>query len=179
MTIMSSEVGRHLGLNTIWQDYRDTWSNRGGSDRHADRRRSALWYFGVPTAAAAVFAVVHVQLQAVAQLIAGVALLTGLLFGLLVLMFNTAIALKKDGPLLENAHGVGNIISDLRATVTYTVLVALVVVLVLMMGAVASSPTGGLPWGWTPFVVWLFVHLGLNMLSILQSFRTAFNYLMR
>lgn len=176
---MTSIADRRLGLRTIVRDHVDTWSWRVGREGARERRRTALWYFAVPTAVAAPFLRWHLELQSVGQLLSGVAVFTALLFGLLVLMFNTGVALRKDRAQLSSAHQVQEVVADLRANVTYAILVAVSLSIVLVTAAALTPSSHGLAWGWTPVIVWLFVHLGLTMLTILRGFRTAFNLITR
>lgn len=129
---------------------------------------------------------------------------TALLFGLLFLVFNLAVTMRKDGKAIANAHDLSTIVRDLRSIITYSIVVAVVMVVVLAVSTqfaaaatggapvvtpsplpsqsgpavpVASDPSSALSWVWTPILIWLGVHLVLNILSVLTRFRTAFNYL--
>lgn len=167
------------GLRMIVDDHVQTWSLRVGADRRADVRRHAGWYYGVPSLAAAPFLWVDLRLQGVAQLLAGVAVFTALLFGLLALVFNTGVSLRKDGNALGNAHDVRQTVADMRANVTYAAVVAITLAMVLVAAAALTPATKPLGWGWTPVLLWLFLHLGLTLMTVLERFRTAFNYLTR
>lgn len=172
-------MDRRLGLRTVLNDHVQTWSVRAGAQRASDRRRAAAWYYGVPLALAVPLLRWHVGVQGVGQLLSGVAVFTALLFGLLVLMFNTGLALRKDGKALANAHDTGRVVADVRANTTYAAVVAIVLAMTLVVGAALTPPVHGLAWGWTPALAFLFVHLALTLLTILARFRTAFNYLNR
>ncbi len=176
---MTNAVARRLHLRTVIEDHVETWSVRVGAERTHDRRWAAAWYYLLPTVAALPFLKWHVEIQGVGQLLAGVAVFTALLFGMLVLMFNTGIALRKDGSVLTNAHDLKRLVADLRANITYAAVVAIALAMVLVVAAALTPPTRGLAWGWTPLILWLFLHLGLTLLTILARFRTAFNYITR
>lgn len=176
---MTTAVGRHLGLRTVLEDHVETWSLRVGDARKADRRRMALWYYGLPTLAAAPLFWWSVEIQGVGPLLSGVAVFTGLLFGMLVLVFNTGITLRKDGSSLTSAHDVKRIIADLRANITYAAVTAFALALTLVVAAALTPAAEALAWGWGPPVTWLFLHLGLTLMTILGRFRTAFNYITR
>lgn len=92
---------------------------RVGAEGTHDRRRAAARYYLLPTVAALPLLKWHVEIQGVGQLLAGVAVFTALLFGMLVLMFNTGIALRKDGSVLASAHDLKRVVADLRANITY------------------------------------------------------------
>lgn len=176
---MTVTLDRRLGLRTIVDDHVQTWSVRTGAQRTSDRRRAATWYYGTPLALAAPLLVWHVEVQGVGQLLSGVAVFTALLFGLLVLMFNTGLAVRKDAKALTNAHDTRRVVADVRANATYAAVVAIILAMTLVVGAALTPPVHGLAWGWTPLLVFLFVHLALTLLTILARFRTAFNYLTR
>lgn len=172
-------MDRRLGLRLLLDDHVQTWSVRTGRARTSDRRRAAGWYYGLPALAAAPWLWVHVSVQGVGQLLAGVSVFTALLFGLLVVMFNTGLALRKDGALLASAHDTRRVVADVRANATYAATVALALAGALVVAAALTPSAQGLAWGWTPLLVFLFAHLGLTLLTILSRFRTAFNYITR
>lgn len=176
---MSNAAMRRFGLRTVIDDHVQTWSLRVGVERTSDMRRAAARYYLLPTASALPLVKWHVEIQGVGQLLAGVAVFTALLFGLLVLMFNTGITLRKDGSGLGSAHDLRRVVADLRANVTYAAVVAITLAMVLVVAAALTPPTRGLAWGWTPVILWLFLHLGLTLLTILARFPTAFNYITR
>jgi hypothetical protein len=168
-------------------DYRDSWSTSVGLELKRTRRRVAAWLYLTPTLAAAGFLHWHVQLPTTAPLLTAMSVFTALLFGLLFLVFNLAVTLRKDGAAIANAHGLQVVAGDLRATVTYTIAVAVALVFALVattLTMVHADPTDAksqlvVHWGWTPVLVWLGVHLLLNLMKILERFRTAFNYISR
>jgi hypothetical protein len=179
--MMAKVIGldQRLGLRTVLQDHVETWSLRTGSEGAHDRRSAALWYYLTPTALAVPFLYWKVGVNGVGQILSGVAVFTALLFGLLVLMFNTGIALRKDGASLANAHDLRRVITDIRANVTYAAVVALLLAVLVVVAAAGTPSTKALPWGWTPALVWISAHLVLNLLTILRRLRTAFNYITR
>jgi hypothetical protein len=186
-------------LTTTLRDYRDTWTSLTGREGQRARWRRGLTLYGWPTLIAAVFVVWRVELTAVVPLLTAMSVFTALLFGLLFLVFNFAVTVRKDGDSLANAHNLSDVVSDLRATITYTILVAvsLVVLLAVCAGLLItpaapavlplplpwtspSAPASAfLPWPWTVPLAWLGVHLILNLLKILERFRTAFNLVSR
>lgn len=181
-------------LKTLLRDYRDTWSaSNSTAQQKRDRRRAAMFYYLTPTIAAVVFVFWRVELTNTTPFLTALSVFTALLFGLLILVFNTAITLRKDGNSLKNAHDIARTIQDLRATVTYSIAVAIVLIVALSLGTSvmvtdplpkgsavnAPAPVPHLPWCWTPTFVWLAVHLLLNIAKILERVRTAFNYVSR
>ncbi len=176
---MGSVVEQKLGLKAIFRDHAATWTSRTGTDGASDRRRAVLWFFGVPSAPAAILLVVHVHLQSIGQILSGVSVFTALLFGLLILMFNTGVTLRKDAAAITNAHGLRQLISDIRANATWAIIVGFTLAMLLVIAAATTATDESTPWGFTPPVAWLFVHLGLTLMAILRRLRTAFNYITR
>lgn len=181
-------------MKTLLRDYRDTWSASDSIlQQKRDRRRAAMFYYLTPTGGAIVAMFWRVELTNTAPFLTALSVFTALLFGLLILVFNTAITLRKDGNSLKNAHDIARIIQDLRATITYSIAVAIILVIVLSLGTSAMitdpipkgspahtpAPVPHLHWGWTPAFIWLAVHLLLNIAKILERVRTAFNYMSR
>lgn len=191
-------------LRVLLRDYLDSWTILVDQAGRRARRRLAAYLYGVPTLVASVFFFWHVQLASAAPFLAAMSIFTALLFGLLFLVFNLAVTIRKDGSAIENAHGLSMIVRDLRAIITYSIVVAVILVILLAVATqfstvpAASTPAitatpgpsqtaapapvvpEGLPglfWIWTPFLVWFAVHLVLNILSVLTRFRTAFNYI--
>lgn len=171
-------------VKDMFRDYVDSWSNNSGEEQTRDRRRAAL-YFYLPPSVLAIFFLVHpASLITVTPFLTALSVFTGLLFGLLIMVFNTAITLRKDGAAIRSAHGLDVVIADLRATVTYSIVVAGFLVILLSIASATGIPDPHLPssaprvaWGWTPAFVWLAVHLILNVGKILERIRTAFRYI--
>lgn len=170
---------RRSTLVTVAKDNVQTWSESTGRERRRDVTRAAAYFYLLPVVLMVPFFFVQVGVNNPGPLLSGLAVFTALLFGLLFLVFNLGITIRKDAALFKNAHGVFRLVWDLRASVTYTAVVAVILVVVLVL-AVATSDTGAqLAWAWTPFLVWLAAHMLLNLLTVLRRVRTAFNNLTR
>lgn len=179
MSAITAAVERRLGLKAIVRDNIGTWSARTGKAARRDRLASFAWFYMIPAIPAVALTFWQVEVRGIGQMLSGVAVFTGLLFGLLVLMFNTGITLRKDGSAITNAHGLGELIGDLRANTTYAAVVAMVLATVLMFTAASADDQGAAPWGFSPAIAYLFAHLGLMLMTILRRLRTAFNYITR
>ena|ERR1700694_3393049 len=179
MASWSALLERRTGMQAIWRDHLETWSDSSvRQTAKAERRKWAAWFFGVPTVLAAPFLFWHFNLNGVGQILAGTSIFTGLLFGLLGVVFNMGVTLRKEGEKFPNAHNLPVAIADLRANITYAIFIGFILSVTLGVAAgVSTSPT--LAWGWTPPIAWLFIHLGLTLLMVLRRFRTAFNYITR
>jgi hypothetical protein len=174
-------------VQTMLRDYRDSWTSSTGRDRTRNRIRAGLYFYLTPTVAAAVFVRWPVSLLTVTPFLTALSVFTALLFGLMILVFNTAVTLKKDASIFKNAHNLTDVIGDLRATITYSIFTAVLLVIALAVGAANTIPLHPkdphsilvLSWLWTPLFVWLAIHLLLNLAKILERIRTAFNYVTR
>lgn len=191
-------------FRTVFRDYRDSWTSLTGQPARIARRKAALWFYGLPTLLAVALLVWHVEIPTLAPFLTAMSVFTALLFGLLFLVFNLAVTVRKDTPTFANAHGLGTVISDLRATISYTIVVAVALVVLLAMATAfttSAAPIVSVPptpspnsqspievdmgtfevplWWWSPPLTWLALHLILNVLKILERFRTAFNFISR
>lgn len=200
MAVITMNPGQ---FRMIFRDYRDSWTSLTGQPARRARRKAAMYFYGIPSVVAIALLFWHVELTSITPYLTAMSVFTALLFGLLFLVFNLAVTLRKDGVAIGNAHGLGTVISDLRATISYTIVVAVALVLLLaiatgfMAPGVSVAPTIPTPapttapapasavgesvlhWGWTPALAWLALHLVLNVLKILERFRTAFNFISR
>ncbi|QVI27901.1 hypothetical protein MN2019_00345 [Mycolicibacterium neoaurum] len=79
------------------------------------------------------------------------------------------VTLRKEGDKFPNAHNLPIVIADLRANITYAIVIGFVLSSVLGIAA-ALTPTTSKAWGWTPAISRLFVHLGLTLLMVLLVF---------
>lgn len=178
MTMHIGGMGR-LGIVTIYRDNRDTWSLRTGRLLTLDRRRAYFVHYGLPTIAAAAAWVFDLRLAAASDLLPAVAVFTALLFALLGLAFNTGVSIQRDRGSRANATAVLRVIADLRANVTYAIVIAFALAVALLLAASFDDLSNGVSASWAPIAVWLFVHLGLSLGLVLKRFRTAFNAITR
>jgi hypothetical protein len=179
MTSLSTVLERRLGLRAVWDDHVASWSDEVGDKAKQERRVWFAWFFGMPTIAIAPLLFCHVELRGLGQVLAGIAVFTGLLFGLLGVVFNMGVTIRKEGDKFPNAHSLPMVIADLRANITYAVVAALILSMTLVVTAAVGDPNSDIFWLWTIPVLWLFIHLGLTLLMVLRRFRTAFNYITR
>ncbi|WP_156464590.1 hypothetical protein [Aeromicrobium sp. Root495] len=166
-----------FGLVTIFRDHRDTWSATSGAAQRMDLIRGYIWYFGWPTLAGGVFVFVRFEMTAADKLLPAVSVFTALMFAMLGLTFNVGVSLKNAGG--KKASTTLATIKDLRANITWAILVAFALIATLVLITLLDDPANGTAWGWSPVVVALAYHLLLTLLTVLARFRTAFNYLTR
>ncbi|MCJ0699857.1 hypothetical protein FRIG_01725 [Frigoribacterium faeni] len=158
----------------IFRDHIETWGETPGQAGKRERLKASIWYLLPPTLLAIVLAIWRVCIMNLTPFLTGLTVFTALLFGLLILIFNTGVSLQKDKASLENAHNVAKMIADLRANISYTAMVAVTLVMVLVLAIAMNPASQPIPWGWTIPLAWLGVHLLLNLLNIVSGLRRAF-----
>lgn len=176
---MSGPIERRLGLLTIWRDNAATWTVRGGPEGRRDRLAAAAWYYLLPALPALALVKWRVEMRDLGQALSGVAIFTGLLFGLLVLIFETGVTLRADGDKITNAHGLRDLVGDLRANITYAAVVGMFLTVTLVVTSVTAGKDGAVSWAYSPVAAFLILHLGLMLMTVLRRLRTAFNYITR
>lgn len=169
-------------LNLV-ADHVDTFSISPVRSRaRFERVRGYLVQLALPMVPAAAVLWWDVRVHGAGQLMSGLAVLTGLLFGLLFLVWTTGIQLRENRRWTASDHVV-TIVDDLRANVTYASMVSLLLVsaLVIASATTAEPPEGqpdpGLDTWWSAGLVWLAVHLVLVLLNVLQRLRSAYSEL--
>lgn len=158
-------------------DHTDSWSNKVTTNR--TRHWAIALQYLIPLVAAVPTLYFKPGLASLTPLLTGVSVFTALLFGLLGIIFNAGVTLRKDGDSFSSAHGLHRTVGDLRANITYAIAVGIVLVVVLTVAAAVSAPGKPAAWRWTPMIVWLAVHLVMTLVLVLTRFRTAFNYITR
>jgi len=175
MTAVMSKPFR--GVHDTVSDQVETFSVRPGRAGRSQRRRQVAYQLGVPTLATAAVVWFDVRLYAVGDLIAGVAVLAGLLFGLLILVWTEGIKVRNDGRWRPSDR-VPVLVDDLRANVTYASTVSLALVAVLMVAAATTTPVDGatppMASVWAGVTTWIAVHLVLSLGLVLRRLRAAF-----
>lgn len=124
-----------------------------------------ITFFVVPAAVGLGLWLGHVTVPSSDPLLAAIAVLTGLLFALLVLMFERIVHERdRDAPAAGNDPLVDA--WKVLANVSWAILVSLVL-LVVLFGATMFAKHGLPPW-LTGVVVGLFAHLALTLVMILK-----------
>lgn len=116
------------------------------------------------------------------QLLAGLAVLTGFVFGLLVFVFQLKLSATQD-PRVPAGGILSNLLDELFANIAYTVLVGLVsVVLILVSTSIGSAlpPAAGattvLNTVWSAVVVGALAHFSLMLLMCLKRTHLAYKW---
>ncbi len=130
-------------------------------------------YVGTPTLAAAVSWSLNGRARNIPDVLTAVAILTGLIFSVFVLIFDlTARAADTLGA--ESRKLVNRLVDELRANVSYTVLVG--IVLTVVLGGIAMFVDTDRPLSRivTVMVVFGGVHLLLSIFMVLKRVRSMF-----
>lgn len=136
-----------------------------------------LIQFGVPAAAGVALAWVGPGITDVGQIIAGCAVLVGFTFGLIVYVFQLRVEVSRD-PRVPKGGVLTQLIDELFANLSYTVIAGLLAVVVPMVAA-AFRADGTMPLGsvWSGFVVALLAHFILDLGMCLKRTRRAYHEL--
>jgi hypothetical protein len=165
------------GVHDVVADQVETFSMRTGRAGRSQRRRQVAFQLALPSLIAGAVVWFDVELYAVGDLIAGVAVLAGLLFGLLILVWTEGIKVRNEGRW-KPSERVPVLVDDLRANVTYASVVSLVLVASLMVAAATTPPTdAGTPAMnpvWAGVTTWIAVHMVLSLGQVLRRLRAAF-----
>ena len=166
----------------VIEDHLETLQDdRTGNSRWQDRAS----LYGVPAAAAAAIAIFGVKLQGIGEIVGGLSILAGFLFGLVVFVFQLRIQVSND-PRVAPQGRLLRLLDQLFANVSYAVLIGFVTTSVAIAAAatrstVPKSPGDLLPvnpW-WSAALVFFFVHLMLMLGMALRRTRAAYRELKR
>jgi type IV secretory pathway VirB2 component (pilin) len=137
--------------------------------------RDILLFYSLPLAVAVPALVLSWSISAIDEMITALALMTGLLFNLLVLLFgNVSRAQEAGGRLGEHRL---ELIRQLQANVTYALLVALIATIALGLAALAGEAKVGFPWA--ACLIYLLVHFVLLLAMVLRRIRVVFLHELR
>ncbi|SOC48543.1 hypothetical protein SAMN05660748_1239 [Blastococcus aggregatus] len=163
----------------ILADHIETYSMQSGSAGRRDRLRAAAREYATPAVPAALVWIFGVRPQAVAELIAGLAALTALLFALLILVWQQGIQIRND-PRWRTTDPVVTMVDDLRANLTYSSALSLCLVAGLVVAAATApqapegQPDPGLSLWWAVPLTWLAAHLVVVLMGILRRLRSTY-----
>jgi len=105
--------------------------------------------------------------------ITGVSVLTGLLFALLVNVFNLAVRMRRDEGLRPGSV-ILRTVDELLANVGWAVLVGLALVVALACGVSTQEPDHPLGRWWVAVIVAMFAHLLVSVLMALSRIFSAY-----
>lgn len=183
---MRTDVVGRLGVRELAGDHVRTLYEL---DSEGTRHRSIadiLIFFAVPVATFAGLWLGDFRLRDTGQVLAGVAIFTGLLFGLLVHVFAVGLQIS-DSPRFTTTSRVTLLVDELRANVAYACGVGLLLTMILLVSSAFATTTPPGVSGTAPereVIAWassaiaaLVLHLVLTMLMVLKRLRTAYTLL--
>jgi hypothetical protein len=142
------------------------------SSLRSERTEKYMWdavvlFYGVPPALGALGILLEWRVAGIGNILAAFALLAGLLFNLLVLLFDVAgkAQSSSDGRKLKLAK-------QMQSTVTYALLVSLVTVVVL--GVESGMGVERIDRWVSGTLIALFAHFVLTLMMLLRRIRAAF-----
>lgn len=165
-----------LGIRELIGDQLDTMHVSGSSKRS---KYDLLLLFGLPFAPAVAVVLTGARFTSVGQVLSGMAILTGLLFGLLVHVFSVGLRVA-DTSKYNPSSKVTVLVDELRANVSYACGVSLALTGVLVVAAVnagARADINGLHPVVSGFIALLGLHLVLVLLLVLKRVRNAYKLL--
>ncbi|KAA1422507.1 hypothetical protein FE697_015345 [Mumia zhuanghuii] len=164
-----------LGLFELVSDHQQTLYKLDEDRNRRPRRADRVVLWGCPIGVAALSFLLGWQLQSVGPLLNGIAILTGGLFGLLVMIFGLQ-SLSTARPGTKRATAA--LVAETRANVAYATALSLLLVTALMLTDAFSEPSRD---GYSPLataiVLALLLHLGLVLLMVLNRIRLAYSRL--
>lgn len=138
---MSSKL---LPVDVVRRHYETLYDHRLRTKKV--RVLDVLSQLGLPLAAGALVWWRGITLSGASQLLSGVAILAGFVFGLLVFVFQLRLQAVED-PRIANEGPVTTLLDELFANVAYTALVGLATAVVIMAPLAVETRTGlALPW---------------------------------
>lgn len=167
-------LGR-LGVEELAHDHLVSLSLEQEDGTRRTSRADVVVFFVFPVAVGAAAVAFGLRVVGTEALLTGVAILTGLLFGLLVHVLSIGLRLQSD-PRFAATSRVTILVNELRANVSWACAVGLLLTAVLAVaGTFYPDPVeGGLaPW-FTGVVAALSLHLALTLLMILKRVRSTY-----
>ncbi|MBB2915475.1 hypothetical protein FHS43_006796 [Streptosporangium becharense] len=176
---MSSRMHRYfgrLGIRDLIRDHLNTLYEFGPNNKiHASWPDIALFYV-LPVGVGIFFWIKDAQLYVSDVLLSGIAVLTGFLFGLLVHVFSVGVKVADD-PRYGSGDRLPILIDELRANVSYSCGVGLLITVLLIFPVAFMKPEDledGLSSGMAGLFSTLFTHLILTLLMVVKRVRSAY-----
>lgn len=151
-------------------DHYDTFRDaQTGSPRFLD----VLWYLSLPVGLAVFAWTTGAKASSIPEVLAAVAILTGLIFNVFVLLFDlTMRATDKTDPGLRPL--IDQLADELRANISYAVLLGLTLTFILGGFAMFGEPDDSLPPPVTAIVIFLAVQMLLTIAMVLKRIRALY-----
>lgn len=139
------------------------------------RIRDFLLFVGLPAGVGLILGFSEFRLHDIASMLAGLAVFTALLFGLVIFVFQLRVQVKDDGRDRQRPK-LASLIDELFANVTYSVIVGIVTTVFAVIAASISDDAGAPVWI-SGVVAALAFHLVLTILMCLKRVHSAYQQL--
>jgi len=140
------------------------------------RIRDQVLFVGAPVALGASLAIIHFRMQDTASVLAGIAVFTALLFGLVIFVFQLRVQIRGDGSDRERPR-VATLIDETFANVTYAVIIGMVTTVVGIVASSINQKDLGAPIWASALLGALLLHLVLTILMCLKRINAAYQQL--
>jgi hypothetical protein len=140
------------------------------------RVRDLILFLGLPIAVGGAMWWAGFRMKDVASLLAGLAVFTALLFGLVIFVFQLRVLIKDDGRDRDRPR-LAALIDETFANVTYSVIVGITTTVLGVVGAALADKDKGAPVWLTAVLAALCVHLVLTILMCLKRVNSAYQQL--
>lgn len=160
-------------LPIVWDHY-ETLNGESGGNSRVDWAVTVV----LPAVAGVAVGYFNVKIQEVGNLIAGLSILTGLLFAVVIFVFQLRLQVASD-PRIPKGSLVPNLLDELFRNVLYAVLAGLVATVVIVVAAttrvvtpdrVLQPPAAG----WAALIVAATAHLIVVLLMCLKRLRAVY-----
>ncbi len=158
------------------RDHFETFEDHNNRNRFLLRDYAGM--VGVPAAAAGLITLCQVHIRSVGTFLSGVAVLTGLLFALVIFVFQLRLQVASD-PRHHNGGKLTTLIDELFANVNYAVIVGLATSVLGVIAASVEDPAAGAPVWASALLTLLGTHLVLTVLMCVKRTRSAYRRLSR
>lgn len=170
-----------LGLDRLAADHWNSLVEVDGTRRVRTSPVDVVVFFVVPAVVGAALWIGGAEVRAVSQMLAGVSIITGLLFGLLTHVLGLGLQVADD-PRVNASDRIAILVDELRANVSWAIGVGVLLSTALMLlGAFVGDRDGADESGYPPWASALLVagllHLMLTLLMILNRVRATYKML--
>lgn len=151
----------------------DHWSTLRDGRTERPRRRDFVVHYGAPVAIAGTATLLGARLHDAEQMIAGAAVLAGFSFALAVYVFQLRLEVARD-PRVPAGDPLVDLVDELFANVTYSVLAGLAVVGLAAAATSFAPPQASLGAWWTFVIAASALHYVITLLMCLKRLRIAY-----
>ncbi|MFI9835516.1 hypothetical protein ACIHFD_00675 [Nonomuraea sp. NPDC051941] len=155
------------------EDHLDTFRDQRTNER---RRQDYLSFYAIPTTFGIAGYLFDFKMQDPASILAGIAVFTALLFGLLIHIFSMGLRVNDDSRLPKYGNTAA-LIDQLQANVSYSVLIGIITTAFLIAAAAIRENNQPINSLLSAIIVTLLIHLMLTVFMALKRTRAAYQAL--